>query len=79
MGRRETALIKSILFGSFWSFLLVLSGIADLVLGLFFGIGILSVNDPPVPMFIICLAIGFIYLAAGIFIGALKSRKQASR
>jgi hypothetical protein len=77
-GRRHaTGLLKVILFGSFWSFLLVLSGIIDIILGLLFAIGVFSVRESPLPISIICFIIGFIYLAAGISIGVAKKRKSS--
>jgi hypothetical protein len=77
-GRRQaTGLLKVILFGSFWSFLLVLSGLIDIALGLLFAIGVFSVRESPAPIFVICFIIGSIYLAAGIAIGIAKKRKSS--
>jgi hypothetical protein len=54
----------------------VLSGLFDIALGLFFATGVISVRGSPLPIYIICFIIGFIYLAAGIAIGIAKKRKS---
>jgi hypothetical protein len=70
-------LIKYILFGNFWSFLLILSGIVDTAIGICVLTGIISVRNSPVPILIICFAIGFIYFAAGLAIAVIKRKKPA--
>jgi hypothetical protein len=69
-------LLKYILFGNFWSFLLVLSSIVDIAIGFMILTGIISVKDHALTAFIICLVIGLIYLAAGLTIAIVKCSKQ---
>jgi len=69
-------LLKHILFGNFWSFLLILSGIIDSVIGIFVLTDIISVEDSSFPTYVICFIIGFIYLTAGLIIAIVKMRKE---
>jgi uncharacterized membrane protein HdeD (DUF308 family) len=72
-----TGLIKHILTNNFWAFLLVLSGIVDIGLGIvfYFSEGMRE-NCSPLTAFLICFCIGVFYLGIGILIGVRKRRKQ---
>ena len=66
------------LFRSFWGFLLVLSGIVDVVLGIVsYFTGVLSAENSPLPTFAICLIVGSVYIAFGILIALIKERRRA--
>lgn len=67
--------LKHILFGNFWSFLLILSGIVDIAIGVFVLTGVLPVKNHQFLIFIICLIIGMVYLAGGFTIALVKMRK----
>jgi hypothetical protein len=69
-------LIKHILLGNFWSFLLTLSGIVDIAIGIVILTGTLPVKNSPLPIFIICFVTGMVYLGAGLAIAALTMRKK---
>ncbi len=69
-------ILKLILFGSFWSFLLVVSGIVDIGIGCCILSGIISVEGSALTIFLICLGIGLIYLAGGFAIAMVKNRSQ---
>jgi hypothetical protein len=69
-------LLKHILFGNFWSFLLILSGIVDITIGILVLAGTISVKGSSLPVFLICLFIGLIYLAAGFAIAIVNAKKQ---
>jgi hypothetical protein len=73
----DTGLIKHILLGNFWSFLLVLSGIVDIAIGLSILTGLIAVKNSPFSISIVCFVIGVIYLAAGLAIALFKIKKQA--
>lgn len=78
IGRSQTGLIKYILLHSFLSFLLTLSGIVDIAVGVLFLVGVFSVkNCSPVTLFLICLIIGLIYFTGGISIAVVQSKKSA--
>ena len=74
--KSKLKLIKYILFGNFWSFLLVLSGIADIIIGFLVLTDIIHVEDSPFPAYIICFIISAIYLVAGIILAIIKMRKK---
>jgi|GEM_PF-3206000 len=69
-------LLKHILFGNFWSFLLILSGIVDIVIGLFVLTDLISVRNYSTLLFIICLIIGLVYITAGLVIALVSIRKK---
>jgi hypothetical protein len=69
-------LLKHILFGNFWSFLLVLSGVVDIAVGIFVLTGAMRVKGSSFPVFIVCFVTGFIYLSAGLAIAVFKMRKE---
>lgn len=76
-GRCVTVFIKHILFENFWSFLLVLSGVVDI------GIGVIlvftdgkSFSGPPLPVFVICFITGAVYLSLGIVIALVRLRRK---
>jgi hypothetical protein len=75
--RNKTNLIKYILLHNFWSFLLVLSGIIDITVGvvLFFG-DWLSPEIASWKIFLICFSVGVFYLAAGVLIAVVQRRKK---
>ena len=77
-GRNKVKLLKSVLFGSFWSFLLIFSGIVDIAIGIIILTGVLSVRHAPFPVFIVCFIVGLIYIAAGLGIAIAKIKKQAA-
>jgi hypothetical protein len=72
-------LLKHILFGNFWSFLLILSGIVDIGIGILILTGVIQAEDSTFTLFLVCLIIGLVYLAAGLLIAILKSSKQTDR
>ena len=77
MGEANTEFIKHILFGNFWSFLLILAGIVDIGIGvLSYFSGILAVRDSPLSTFLICLIVGSIYFAAGLAVAVVKYKKR---
>ena len=69
-------IIKQILIGSFWSFLLTLSGIIDIIIGLLVLTGIIPVDEHSVMVSIICFAVGLLYLSGGIAIAVVKVKKK---
>jgi len=69
-------LIKYILFGNFWSFLLILSAIVDIAIGVIILTDVLPVKGSPLPISLVCFAIGLIYLAAGLGIAITRLRKK---
>jgi len=69
-------LLKYILFGNFWSFLLTLSGIVDIAIGIFVLTNIISVDSHSFLVSIICFIIGIIYLTGGFIIAMVKMKKQ---
>jgi uncharacterized membrane protein HdeD (DUF308 family) len=56
--------------------LLILSGIVDIAIGILVLTGALPVRNAPLPVFLICFVIGFVYLAAGLIIAIVKMKKQ---
>ena len=70
-------LLKHILFGNFWSFLLVLSGIVDIAIGIFIFTGLFPVRNSSALILIICLIIGLVYIAAGLAIALVSIKKKA--
>ena len=82
LGLKEenTGLIKYILFGNFWSFLLILSGIVDIVLGILFLTGIISVKGgSSFLVFIICLITGLVYFLGGLSIAIIQRKKLSQK
>lgn len=74
------ALIKHILFHSFWSFLLVLSGIVDIVVSVvLYTIGAPSVINAPFPIYLISFIVGMFYIAIGITIAFFQLKKRRER
>ncbi len=71
-----TELIKHILLGNFWSFLLVLSGVVDIAIGLVCLSGAIEVKGSPVTICAICFGMGAVYLALGVLIAVLRMRRQ---
>jgi len=69
-------LLKHILFGNFWSFLLILSGITDIVIGILVLTGTISIKNSSLPVFLICLVTGLVYLAAGFAIAIVDKKKH---
>ncbi|OGO01330.1 MAG: hypothetical protein A2Y90_02695 [Chloroflexi bacterium RBG_13_52_12] len=80
IGRSQTGLIKHILLHSFWSFLLTLSGIVDIAVGVLFLVGVFSVkNGSPMMLFLICLIIGLVYFSGGVSIAIVQRKKMAGK
>jgi len=76
--RYTTRLVRHILFSSFWSFILVLSGVVDAGIGLtVFFTGVSFKGRPPLPVFAICLAVGAFYLVAGVIVGLVTLKRRA--
>jgi hypothetical protein len=72
-------LIKHILFGNFWSFLFVLSGLVDLGIGVVsYLTGALATRNSPLPTFVICFIVGGVYLSVGLTIAIVKIRRHPS-
>jgi hypothetical protein len=72
-------LIKHILFGNFWSFLFVLSGLVDLGIGgVSYLTGALTAKNSPLPTFVICFIVGGVYLFIGFTIAIVKKRRHTS-
>ena len=69
-------LIKHILFGNFWSFLLILSGVIDMAIGVLVVTGAIFVRSSTVPVIIVCFGIGLVYLAAGLAIAIVRMKRQ---
>ena len=70
-------LIKFILFHSFWSFLLILSGIVDIGLGVVSSAtGVLAITNSSWSTPAVCYTVGSVYLAAGITIAVIQKRKH---
>ncbi len=75
-GRYATGLIRHILFENFWSFLLVLSGVVDIAIGLGLAFTGVTFTGPQLPVFAICLITGAVYLSLGIVIAVVGRRKK---
>ena len=72
----NTKLIEIIFLHSFWSFLFILSGIANLILGIVsLFTGWLAVKDFVLPTYAICFIGGIIYFAIGVGIAFMVKRK----
>lgn len=74
-------LIKHILFHSFWSFLLVLSGIVDIIVSIvLYTTRAQSVTEAPFPIYLISFIVGMLYCAIGVTIAffQIKKRKEQS-
>jgi hypothetical protein len=69
-------LIKHILLGNFCSFLLILSGIVDIAIGVLILTGAISVKGHTLAVLIICFVIGFIYFAAGLAIAIVTMKRR---
>ena len=69
-------LVKYILFGNFWSFLLVLSGLVDIIIGILVLTGVITTRSSGFPVFIVCLATGLLYFSAGLAIAIFGRRKR---
>ena len=67
-----------ILFGNFWSFLLVLSGIVDVVIGLLVLFDVIQVVEHSFLAAIFCFVVGAIYFSGGVIIALVKMRKKKS-
>jgi len=73
----STEFIKFLLFGSFWSFLLVLSAIVDIGLGLvFYFSDALTIENSPLPVSAICFIVGAFYLALAVIVALVKKKKH---
>jgi len=73
-------ILKYVLSGNFWCFLLVLSGVIDMVFGLVMYVTPLQfIEEPPFPIFAVCLGVGFVYFSAGIAIAIAKTRTKHPR
>jgi hypothetical protein len=55
---------------------LIISGIADIGIGLLIFNGALSVNRSQTQIFIICLAVGLFYISLGLVLALIKMKKQ---
>ncbi len=70
-------LVKHILLHNFWSFLLVISGIIDIALGIVsYFIGTPATKTSQFTTLAICSIIGFIYISIGIALAVFKIKKQ---
>ena len=72
-------LIKHILFHSFWSFLLVLSGIVDIIVSIVLYFTGTSAENAPFPVFLIAFIVGMLYIGAGITIAFFQLKRRRER
>lgn len=73
-------LIKHILFHSFWAFLLVLSGIVDIIVSIvLYTIGGPSLINAPFPIFLIAFIVGMLYIGAGLTIAFFQLKRRRER
>lgn len=69
-------IIKEILIGSFWSFLLSLSGIIDIIIGILVFLDVIPVTEYSFLVSIICFGVGIIYLSGGLVIAVRRIKKK---
>ncbi len=64
------------MFGNFWSFLLILSGIIDLVIGTLVITDTIHVTEHAFIAAVVAFGVGTLYLAGGIAIAVVKMRRE---
>ena len=69
-------ILKYILLGNFWSFLLILSGIIDLIIGTLVITDTIHVTEHAFIAAVVAFGVGILYLAGGIVIAVVKTRKE---
>lgn len=69
-------ILKEIFFGSFWSFLLSLSGIIDIIIGILVLVDVIPVTEHSFMVSVICFVVGMIYLSGGLIIAVRRIKKE---
>lgn len=72
-------MLKYIFFGNFWSFLLILSGIIDLIIGTLVITDIIHVTEHAFLAAVVAFGVGLLYLAGGLVIAWVKMRKEKTK
>lgn len=69
-------IFKHILTGNFWSFLLTLSGIIDVMIGFLVMFDVIHVEEHATLAYVICFGVGSLYFVGGILIAVFKMRRE---
>lgn len=72
-------MLKYIFFGNFWSFLLILSGIIDLIIGTLVITDIIHVTEHAFIAAVVAFGVGMLYLTGGIVIAWVKMKKEKTK